>query len=134
VMVAAGKKAAITRATSVWTFDGHLSNKPDAIRDLALEVRQFMVDLDSAIEEAPKKQYVAYPTSQNIVCMEVQKQKILLTVKLDPKKNSGPHGISRDVSEIGHFGTGDLEITVRTKADLDLAFPYLQMAYEKIGG
>jgi predicted transport protein len=134
VMVAAGKKAALTRATATWTFEEHIVGKPDGIRALALDVQQFMTDLDSSIEESPKKLYVAYRTAQNIVCMEVQKQKISLFVKLDPKRYPGPPGISRDVSDIGHFGTGDLEINVRTKEELETAKPYLRLAYEAVGG
>ena len=49
--------------------------------------------LDPAIEEAPKKLYVAYRTTQNIACAEIQKQKILLFLKLDPKKITGPTNV-----------------------------------------
>lgn len=93
-----------------------------------------MTDMDPAIEEAPKEFYVAYRTSQNIVCMEVQKQKLLLFVKLDPRKAPRPPNISRDVSDIGHFGTGDLEITVRTKQDLAVAERTSALRTKRAGG
>lgn len=134
VMVAAGKKAAITRNTSSWTVDERLQDKPQGIRDLFAAVQEFVRGLDAAIEEAPKKFYVAYRITQNILCVEVRRQKLLLFVKLDPKKHTGPKGISRDVSRIGHFGTGDLEITVRSLADLELAKPFLRLAYAQVGG
>lgn len=134
VMVAAGKKAAITKANASWTFQQHIDNKPTPVRDLALAVQEFMMGLDPSMEEAPKKLYVAYRTTQNIVCMEVQKQKLLLFLKLDPKKISGPKGLARDVSDVGHFGTGDLEVTIRTPADLESAKPFLVKAYENVGG
>jgi predicted transport protein len=134
VMVAAGKKAAITKATSSWTFEQHLEGKSDHIRSLALAVQEFMLGLDPTMEEAPKKLYVAYRTTQNIVCMEVQKQKLALFLKLDPKVDSGPSGISRDVSQIGHFGTGDLEVTVKNRLDLETTFPFMKQAYDRVGG
>ena len=134
VMVAAGKKAAITKANASWTFQQHIDNKPTPVCDLALAVQEFMMGLDPSMEEAPKKLYVAYRTTQNIVCMEVQKQKLLLFLKLDPKKVPGPKGLARDVSDIGHFGTGDLEVTIRTAADLEAAKPFLVRAYESVGG
>jgi predicted transport protein len=134
VMVAAGKKAAITRKTSTWTVEERLKDKASSIRDLFFGVQEFMQALDTAIEEAPKKLYVAYRTTQNILCVEVQKRKLRLFVKLDPKKHPGPEGISRDVTKIGHFGTGDLEITIRSEADLALAKPFLRLAYEEAGG
>lgn len=133
VMVEAGKKAALTKAQASWTFEQHLEGRPEEVKQLALSAQEFILGLDPAIEEAPKKFYVAYRTTQNIVCMEVQKHKILFFLKLDPSKHPGPPGISRDMREIGHFGTGDLEITVKTAADLELLKPYVQKAYEQVG-
>lgn len=134
VMVAAGKKAALTRATASWTFEQHIEGKSEHIRTIAFSVREFMLGLDPMMEEAPKKLYVAYRTTQNIVCMEVQKQRVALFLKLDPKQNPGPPGISRDVSQRGHFGTGDLEVNVKTLQDLEAAFPFIKQAYERVGG
>jgi predicted transport protein len=133
VMVAAGKKAALTRATATYTFDQHLAGKPDLVRDLAIAVQEYVLGLDPAIEESPKQNYIAYRISQNIVCMEVQRRRILLHLKLDPKKVSGPPGISRDTSSIGHFGTGDLEVSVSDSKDLEAAKPYIEMAYQHVG-
>ncbi len=130
----AGKKAAATRALGGWTFDQHVKSKPEGIRALVFAIQEYMMGLDTGMEEAPKKLYIAYRTSQNIICVEPQKQKILLFLKLDPTKHPGPSGLSRDVSKIGHFGTGDLEITVRSAADLELAKPHMKLAYEQVGG
>jgi predicted transport protein len=66
--------------------------------------------------------------------MVVQHQKVYVYLKLDPSKLTAPQGISRDVSNIGHFGTGDLEITVGSLQDLELTKPFIRMAYEKVGG
>lgn len=134
VMVAAGKKAAITKATGSYTFDQHLEGKPQRFRELALAVQEFVLGFDPSIEEAPKKRYVAYKTSQNILCMQVQHQCLLLYLKLDPKASPGPLGISRDVSGIGHFGTGDLEILVKNPEHLEMAKPFIKKAYERVGG
>jgi predicted transport protein len=134
IMVAAGKKAALTRATGSYTFEEHLESKSPAIRELAQEIDEFVASLDQAIEAVPKKLYVAYKLAKNIVCMEVQQQKILLFLKVDPKTVTGPSGLSRDVTNIGHFGTGDLEITVKSAGDLELAKPFIKMAYEASGG
>lgn len=133
-MVAAGKKAAITRATQTFTFEDHIKGKSKKVVDLAYSVQEFILGLDTAIEENPRKMYVGYRTSQNIVCMEVQTQKVYLFVKLDPKEHRGPDGISRDVSKIGHYGTGDLEISISTHEDLEAAKPYVKLAYEEVGG
>lgn len=133
-MIAAGRKAAETRARGGWTFKQHFDNKPPAIQAIMLAVQEFMSGLDESIEESPKKLYIAYRTTQNIVCMEPQRKKVTLFVKLDPKNTPGPKGLSRDVTNIGHFGTGDLEVTVTSLSELELAKPFLKQAYEEVGG
>jgi predicted transport protein len=134
VMVAAGKKAALPRAAGAYTFDQHISGKPAGIREIALAVEEFVTGLDAAIEEAPKKFYVAYRTSKNIACMKVQRQEVILYLKLDPTKVGGPSGISRNVSNIGHYGTGDLEVTLKSRDDFEAAKPFIRMAYQEVGG
>ena len=134
VMVSAGKKAAITRATGSYTFEEHLEGKSEKIKDFAIEIQEFVLSLDPAIVENPKKLYVGYKISQNIVCMELKTQKIILYIKLDPKKLDALPTIARDVTNIGHYGTGDLEVNVKTEEDLEIAKKYIEMAYKRIGG
>ena len=115
-------------------LEKHLRNKANKIQELAHTTQEFILGLDPSIEESPKKFYIAYRTSQNIVCMEIQKQKIVLFLKLDPKNLDKIPDIARDVSSIGHFGTGDLEFTILSIEDLELTMPYIEMAYRKVGG
>lgn len=134
VMVEAGKKAAITRATATYTLEEHLGGKPERIQDLTLAVQEFVTDLDPAIEEVPKKHYIAYKGSQNIVCVQVQQRRVLLHLKLDPKTLDELPDTARDVTDIGHYGTGDLELSVGTEEELAIAKPYIEMAYQRVGG
>jgi predicted transport protein len=134
VMIAAGKKAAITRATGTYTFEEHLQGKSDEVRELCFAVKDFIMDLDPAMEEVPKKFYIAYKISQNIACMKVESQGLLLFLKLDPKQIDKMPKIARDVSKIGHVGTGNFEIRIRSEQDIEITKPYLEMAYRKVGG
>ena len=130
----AGQKAALTRKTGVYTVEQHFKGKPAAIRELARELAEFLLSLDPSMEEIPKKLYIAYKISQNIACMELKKERVLLWVKLDPKRVDLPRRIARDVTTIGHYGTGDLELSVRTSDDLETVKPVLEQAYQRVGG
>ncbi len=37
---------------------------------------------------------------------------------------------TRDVRKIGHFGTGDLEVTIRSFSDMEKAKPFIEQSYE----
>ena len=134
VMVAAGKKAAQTRQTGSYTYEAHIAGKPPKIIELAESVREFVMGLDPAMEETPKKFYVTYKISQNITCMEIQKQRLLLFIKLAPTDVDPLPEFARDVREIGHYGTGDLELSIRTSADFEASKHLIELAYQNVGG
>lgn len=134
VMVAAGKKAAITRATGSYTFEQHIEGKSAKIKTLVHAVQEYILGLDTAIEQAPKKKYVAYKISQNIACMEVQTRLIRLFLKLGPSDIENPPSIYRDVTNIGHYGTGEAEFSLKSEKDLEIAKPFIELAYQKVGG
>ena len=134
VMVEAGKKAAQVRATATYTLEEHLKGKSKEIQELMHEIREFVTGLDSAIEEVPKKCYIAYKSSKNIVCMEAKSKNIKIFVKLKPSEVLEPPKSYRDVSEIGHSGTGEVEFTISTPEEFEETKKYIELAYNKIGG
>jgi predicted transport protein len=133
-MVKAGKKAAHVRATATYTFEEHFEGKSKRIQDLMYKIREYITSLDSAIEEVPKKFYIAYKSSKNIVCMEAKGKNIKLFVKLKPSEILEPPKRYRDVSNIGHYGTGEVEFTVSTPEEFEETKKYIELAYNKIGG
>ena len=77
--------------------------------------------------------YVAFRRIKKFACAEIRNQigKILVFVKVDPDTVDLQLGFTRDVRKIGHFGTGDLEITIASDADLERAKPLLDRAYHE---
>lgn len=134
IMVEAGKKAALTRATATYTFDERLEGKSTEIHELTSTIREFILGLDESIEEVPKKFYVAYKISQNIACMEVKGKNIKLFLKLKPSDIPDNTPYYRDVTSIGHYGTGDVEFTVSSELEFESVKEFITMAYNKVGG
>ncbi len=66
--------------------------------------------------------------------MEVQKKKILLFLKLEPNEIIKLPKQARDVKNIGHFGTGDLEITIKNIYDFNETKELINKALTNIGG
>ncbi len=133
IMVEAGKKAAQTRLTGSYNFEQHLNCGDDNIKNILLDLRDFILSIDESIEESPKKFYIAYKVSQNFVCVEVKKNKLTLFLKINPKEIKLPNN-GRDVSDIGHYGTGDFELNISNKDDFEESKEYIKRAFETIGG
>ncbi|MCF6183720.1 MAG: DUF5655 domain-containing protein [Bacteroidales bacterium] len=134
VMVEAGKKAAETRKNATYTIDEHIDKLNGDLKDLLNEIREYIVNLDSSIEEAPKKYYIAYKTTQNFVCIETQKKKLVVFLKLNPAEIEKLPKQARDVRNIGHFGTGDLEITIKNMTDFEETRELINQSLKNIGG
>lgn len=75
------------------------------------------------------KYYVAYKKVGNVFCIEITKKQILIHAKLDPDTVDLEEGFTRDTRNIGHFGTGDLEITIKTDTDFQKAKNLIERAY-----
>lgn len=134
IMVEAGKKAAITRATGVYNIEQHFSKIEKNKNQIPTALQDYILGLDDSIEEVPKKFYIAYKVTQNFVCMEIHKSKILLYLKIDPNSVDEYPTNCRDVTGIGHYGTGDFEVAVSKESDLEIAKEYIAKAFNNIGG
>jgi predicted transport protein len=134
IMVEAGKKAALTRKTATYTLEEHFEGLNEEMKELFQNIRDFITGLDNSIEEAPKKKYVAYKTSQNFACLQATKNKIVIYLKLDADQLKTIPKQGRDVKDIGHFGTGDFELTIKSIDDFDETKYLINEAYKNIGG
>ncbi|MBX2928736.1 MAG: hypothetical protein KF852_12950 [Saprospiraceae bacterium] len=134
VMVEAGKKAALTRKTATYTIEQHTEGLSATMLELFNEIRDFIVELDNSIEEAPKKHYIAYKTSQNFVCLQTYKNKIALYLKLNPEDIKPMPRQGRDMTNIGHFGTGDVELNLQNSQDFEEVKNLIREALKNIGG
>jgi predicted transport protein len=132
-MVEAGKKAALTRATGSYTIEEHINKTTEKVKPLLLEMQSYILEMDESIEEVPKKFYIAYKVAQNFVCIELRQNQLLLFLKLNPDEFTLANNM-KDVRNIGHRGTGDLEIIIETTAQLEEAKKYIKLAYDSIGG
>ena len=65
--------------------------------------------------------------------MVLQKNRLVFYLHLNPSQLNPLPAIARDVSQSGHWGTGDLELAISNAADLDLVKPLIRMAYEGRG-
>lgn len=121
--VASGSKA---------TAEQQLAAAPTDVRDLYEATKAYLLGLGDDVQLQPMKFYFAFKRLKNFACVELRaKMKtILIYVKVDPDAITLEEGFTRDVREIGHFGTGDLEITIRNTEDLERAKTLLNKSYE----
>ncbi len=109
-----------------------LTETKGPLHDLYEELRSFLLALGDDVQEKVLKHYVAFKRLKNFACIEVHPGKGCLTafVKTEPGTVTLESGFTRDVRKVGHYGTGDLEITLRSRNDLERAKAFIQQSYE----
>lgn len=103
-----------------------------ALRDRYEALRAYLVAIGDDVQESTLRFYVAFKRIKNFACVEFRPTsgRINVFVKVDPATVTLEPGFTRDVSNIGHFGTGDLEITLSKQEDLAKAMPLILRSYE----
>lgn len=102
------------------------------LKDLYESLKAFMLALGDDVQLTVMKFYYAFKRIKNFACVEVhpQSKKLLVYLKVNPESIPLEPGFSRDVRNIGHFGTGDLELTLKNTTDLEKARPLIERSYE----
>lgn len=100
-------------------------------RNLFEGLRSFVLALGDDVSEKQLKLYIAYRRIKNFACIVFQKQSLLVYLRMNPDSISLEKGFSRDVREIGHWATGDLELTIRTLEDATKAEFLIRKCYEE---
>lgn len=65
---------------------------------------------------------------------KAKSKNIKLFVKLKPSEVLEPPKCYRDVSRIGHYGTGEIEFTISTPEEFEQIKKYIELAYNKVDG
>jgi predicted transport protein len=109
-----------------------LSHSSSELRDLYDAVYQFLIGLGDDVQVKELKQYTAFKRIKNFTCLQIYPQAKTLTayIRLDPETIDLEVGFSRSVADIGHHGTGDLELSLKSMADFERAQPLFRRAYE----
>jgi predicted transport protein len=113
------------------TVEEQLAGASPEIRALYESVAGHLLALGDDVQEKHLKLYVAFRRLKNFACVIPYKDKLLVMLKLNPDAVALADGFSRDVRNIGTWGTGDLELTLRNRADLEHALPLLERSYNE---
>jgi len=114
------------------TISSQIAEAPADLLDLYHLLTDYLTAVGDDVQVKTTDYYVAFRRIKNFACVEIRNQmkKLLVFAKVNPDTIALEPGFTRDVRGIGHFGTGDLEITIQTVADLEKAKPLLDQSYQ----
>lgn len=128
VAVDPGKPATVSKDK---TWQEQLAQATPEITALFEQTNSYLHSLGDDVQEKHLKLYVAFRRLKNFASLVPQPKRLLLMLKLNPDSVELVDGFSRDVRAIGHWGTGDLELSLRSQADLERAKHLIERSYQE---
>ena len=89
-----------------------------------------IMNLSPAVKREYKKLYIAYKLDTNFVDIVVQKQRLRISVNMKFSEVYDPNGICRDVTGLGRWGNGDVELFMEHTSDINRVIEIIEQSYK----
>ena len=111
----------------------HLVSGP--MQGLFEALRKAILALDPCVNEEFLKLYVAYKAETNFVDVVPQAKRLLLVLNLSIEDSEDSKGVCRDISNIGRWGNGDVEVGLSSIDDLPYVLGLIRQSFDhQMGG
>ena len=112
----------------VYQESDHLSDKSDFIQELYEDFKQGILNLDPDIEINTRKLYIAFKKDRNIADIRIQQKNLKIWINLPYGELDDPKNLAKNVSNTGHWGNGDYEITIESPQYLEYIMSLIKQA------
>lgn len=110
--------------------DYHLSKAPKGIVYLYNYLKN-VVCSKFDFEIIPHKMYIAFKhNNKNVFDVKLMKSKLWLWINMPKGSLNDPKEFTRDVSNIGHWGNGDYDLTISNEQEIDYVLSLIKQSYE----
>lgn len=89
-----------------------------------------IMNLSPAVKKEYKKLYVAYKLDTNFVDIVFQKQRLRISINMKFSDIIDPNGICRDITGLGRWGNGDVELFMENKDELDQVMEIVKQSFD----
>ena len=93
--------------------------------------RQEVMALDPVVTEEFLKYYVAYKAETNFVDVVPQAKRLRLSLNMQFHEVHDPKNLTRDITNIGRWGNGDVEIGLSSAEEIPYVLGLVRQAFEK---
>ena len=114
------------------TVEEYLNDASDELKSRYYALRDFIISLGDDVQEKKLKNYFGFKRIKNFACVEIHPKTntVLIYTKANIEEIELKDGFTRDVTNIGHFGTGNLEIRFTDMKDFDEIQKFIIYSYE----
>jgi predicted transport protein len=103
----------------------------DSLQDIWESLKAFLLALGDDVTMKELEHYIAFRRIKNFACVKILHSELQIWAKVDPASVDLQEGFTRDVTNVGHLGTGNLEIRIENAAALEKAKALLLRSYQQ---
>jgi uncharacterized protein with ParB-like and HNH nuclease domain/predicted transport protein len=118
-------------ATGGYTIEDHPYLLTPGLREVFEAFRKEVLGLDPCVTEEFKKLYVAYKAETNFVDVVPQAKQLRLSINMAFAEINDPKGLCKDVSNLGRWGNGDVEVGLKSLDELPYVMGLVRQSYER---
>jgi len=88
-----------------------------------------ILNLGTDVKREFKKLYIAYKVDSNFVDVVIQRSRLRLAINMQFAEVIDPKGICKDITGVGRWGNGDVEVGFENLAQLDDVMAIIEQSY-----
>ncbi len=115
------------KASAEYSLNTYDTN--DTTKSLFEVLDRRIQNLSPDVKREFKKLYVAYKLDTNFVDVLFQKKRLRLSLNMKFSEINDPEGFCRDVTGLGRWGNGDVELFMEHVTDIDKVMGYIKQSY-----
>lgn len=119
------------KSSTCYTIDDHPYLSAIGLRELFEVFRKELLALDPCVSEEFLKLYVAYKAETNFVDVVPQAKRLRLSLNMPFTEINDPKGICKDVTSLGRWGNGDIEVELKSIEELPYIMGLVRQSYER---
>jgi len=119
------------KVTTEYNIESYPHLSQGSIRDIFEELRKQIIAIDTCVTEEFLKLYIAYKAETNFVDVVPQAKRLRLSLNIPFSNIIDPKGMCKDVTGIGRWGNGDVEIGLADIQDIPYVMSLIRQAFDK---
>lgn len=120
----------VEQKKSTYTIEDHPFIAVGATKDLYQKLRSQILALDENVKEEFLKLYVAFKLDTNFVDVVPLASGLRLSINCQFSEIHDPKGLCKDVTSLGRWGNGDVELKISHVSEIPYALELIQQAID----
>jgi predicted transport protein len=114
-----------------YSIEDHPHLLKPGMREVFEAFRKEVLALDPCVFEEFYKSCVAYKAETNFVDVVPQAKRLKLMLNMPFAEINDPKNLCRDVTQVGHYGSGDIQVSLKSIDELPYVMGLVRQSYER---